>query len=116
MNGKIIINNLEQYGNIGLSEEEKTIKQKILLNIELEFEIEKLGNDNIENTINYVEICDICKESMKKKYNLIETIAYTIVNEIKLKFPNIKTLKLSIKKPQVQLNAKLDSVEFVLQF
>ena len=100
MMDKIIIRDAQFNCNIGVSERERNIKQKIILDIEMFLDIRKTARtDNIENTVNYSEICLKIKKVLDiKKFKLIETLAENISSEI-LKDKKIKKIKLRVKKP-----------------
>ncbi|MEZ4907425.1 MAG: dihydroneopterin aldolase [Saprospiraceae bacterium] len=117
MNGTINIKDLELYANIGAATDEKDIQQKIVLNIHIKTDIKDcIINDDINKTINYVDTINLCKTISKEKFNLIETMAYKIGSEIMKSNSQIKKLTLTLSKPQVQTNSKLDSVSVKLKF
>jgi len=98
--GKIIIKDAAFSCNIGVSEDERCKKQKIILDIELLLNTKKASQtDKILDTVNYSEICLKIKKMLgKKSFKLIEALAEDIASDI-LKNKKIKKLKLTVKKP-----------------
>jgi len=97
---RIIIKNAELFCKIGVSAKERSKKQKIFADAELFFDLKKAASaDDIKKTISYSEVCASMKKiSGKKEYNLIETLAEKIAEEILLSYP-AKKIILKVKKP-----------------
>ena len=87
--------------NIGVSQEERAKKQKILVDAELFLNLKKVSStDNIKNTINYSEIHSLMKDiAEKKEHKLIEALAENIANGILKNFPAKKVL-VTVMKPK----------------
>jgi dihydroneopterin aldolase len=112
--GKILLNNMEFYGVHGVPDAERRIKQLYIISISLNFDFEEAAqSDDLSKTINYAEIYQIAKKVMKNEFKLIETIAYNIAHSIKTRFTETYNIKVSVKKPQVQMKGKLDSAQVV---
>ena len=96
---KLIINNIEFIGHCGITEEERVNGQKMSADIELSLDISKAAaSDNLKDTVNYVDICDkVVTIGRKETYNLLETLAERLVNEI-LKNHDISEVRLRIRK------------------
>ncbi len=95
----IIIKGLELWCNIGIGEKERTITQKIILDVTLEYDTTNAGkNDDIRQTINYALVCKDIKELMRKEYHTIEHLAHIITNHVKEHYPVI-SITVYIKKP-----------------
>jgi len=96
---KITIKDIEANIHIGVTENERINKQKILLTIEI---IPLMDvppkRDNIEETINYSEIrIDVLKILNSKVFNLLETLCLQIAKKIKDDY-NVKEVSVTIKK------------------
>ncbi|HHH52489.1 MAG TPA: dihydroneopterin aldolase [Bacteroidetes bacterium] len=112
--GKIKLNNMEFYGFHGVPDSERKIKQLFVISVTMDFDFTIAAvKDNLNDTINYVKVYNICKEEMKKEYKLIESMAYSIAHTIKNKFSGITNIEVKIAKPQVQIKGKLENVEVV---
>ncbi|WP_281951336.1 dihydroneopterin aldolase [Nitrosophilus kaiyonis] len=92
---KITIENLEFYAIIGILEKEKEIPQKIVMNFYIDYDYQ---NDYID----YAEIVNFSKKFIKKgKFEIIEDALILLSKNLKTKFPQIKKVKISLKKPQI---------------
>ena len=112
--GKIKLTNMEFYGFHGVPAAERKVKQLFKISVSFEFDFTKAAiNDDLNLTINYAKVYDLCKEELKKEYRLIESIAYTIAHSIKSKFQKIENIRVEISKPQVQMRGKLEEVSVV---
>ena len=112
--GKIKLNNMEFYGFHGVPDSERKIKQLFVISVTLDFDFTKAAvKDNLNDTINYVKVYNLCKAELKKEYKLIESIAYSIAHSIKNQFKGISSIEVKIAKPQVQIKGKLEDVEVV---
>jgi len=106
---KILIENLEFEAIIGILPEERKKTQKVLVNAEIEYE-------NKEKYIDYAEVCNLIENLMKeKKFLLIEDALKLIENELSVKYPQMKSLKLKIQKPEILKNA-LVGVEILRKY
>jgi 7,8-dihydroneopterin aldolase/epimerase/oxygenase len=112
--GKIKLNEMEFYAVHGVPDAERKIRQLYIINICIEYNFDEAAkNDDINKTLNYVEIYKICKHLMQKKFMLIETLAFKIAHTIKSNFAEIIKIEVSVKKPQVQLKGKIESAEVI---
>ena len=90
---------------IGIYSEERKHKQKILIDLQIEYE----GNiavrtDQIDDAIDYDKIREICLNATKEKNYLIEHLANNILDEIFATF-SILSMEISIKKPDTYSDA-----------
>jgi dihydroneopterin aldolase len=105
----LIINNLKFFSFIGVNQEEKDLGQWFACNCEIYFDFLNI-NDKIENTVNYSEILKmITAKGNVCKYNLIETFADEIANEI-LKKKIVKRVIVEILKPNAPLKVPVECV------
>ena len=108
-NYRIIIENLEFEAIIGILSHERKETQKVLVNAEIEYE-------GKENFIDYAKVCEIIENLMKeKKFLLIEDALEAIECILSEKYPQIKSLKLKIQKPEILKNA-LVGVEILRKY
>jgi dihydroneopterin aldolase len=104
---KIIIKDASFLCNIGVTRQERSKKQKILIDVELFF--------SVGHTVNYSQVYALIKSIVKEKeYKLIETMAENVAEEVLKKFP-IKKIVVRIKKPSAlaDRNVRYVAVEIV---
>jgi len=96
---KIVIEDLSFKAILGILEKERNEKQLVVVNVKIEYEDKK-------NYIDYAKVCDLIQNNIiKNEYELIEDAIDDIEKQLKLIFPQMKKLYLSIKKPEILKNA-----------
>ncbi len=93
----IHLNHIHFHAFHGLYEEEKILGNDYIIDASVHFK-EKDLITSIDKTINYVSIYNIIKTRMEIPALLLETVVMDIGSEIYKHFPNIGSVKISIKK------------------
>ncbi len=81
----------------GFYDEERKRGNRFICDIAVELKSFDSSDDNITDTVNYEEIYHIVDEEMKKTCKLIETVAYNIIERVKL-IDNVTGAKVKIIK------------------
>jgi len=98
---KILIEDLEFYAIIGILEKERLLEQKIIINLYIDYEYKN-------SFLDYVDIIKFVKKHMQtKKFKLLEEALISISENLKKRYPQIKKIKLMIKKPQILNNCSV---------
>ncbi len=99
---KILIENLTCNASVGVYENEKLNKQKIIINLEIVLVNNiKTHTDNINDVADYGKFRRIVLEIINSKhFNLIETLADKLIKKIET-FEKVKNIKLKITKPDI---------------
>jgi len=107
---RIRIKDLQIYGYHGVNVQEKEMGQMFLISTDVFFDMRKAGlNDNINETVNYAQLClDIEKEFNKKKHDLIETAAERLAESILEKYDVVEKITIEIKKPWAPIGKSLN--------
>lgn len=81
----IHLKDMQFFGYHGVLPEETVLGQRFRANVSLAVDIELAGKtDELENTVSYVGVYDICKEVIEgKPFKLIEAVAETIATRIR---------------------------------
>ena len=112
---KIKLNKIKLFGYHGVYEKEISDGQEFLISISLKVSNKYARSDELDQTIDYSEILKKIKMIFnQKRYNLIESLAKDISREI-LSDKRIKSVLISIKKPNAPLDIELESTEVVLK-
>jgi dihydroneopterin aldolase len=98
---KLIMEDIQLYGYHGVLPEENRLGQKFIVSIEAELDLRPAGSmDNLDETINYVEIYEEIKNVVQlTPYRLIEAVAEAIAKNLLITYPEIKQIKVRVKKP-----------------
>ncbi len=85
----ILIDKLEMFARIGVTEQERAQPQRVTVSLVLEprAAFSDLG-DRLENTVDYAQVCVAAKEiAAARERNLIETLAEDIATGLLRRFP-----------------------------
>ena len=95
----VFINGLKIDTVIGIYDWERKIKQEIILDIEMSFDIKKAAkSDNIEDTLDYKSVSKrITSFVQEQRFELVEKLAEAITTIILTEFPVTK-VKLKLDK------------------
>ena len=104
---QIIIKGLKVYAYHGVNPEEKMNGQNFELDIILNTDFQLASDtDNISDTVSYADVVKKTIAVMQKQpYNLIEKAALVVADEILNSFQKIKSIDLTLKKPEAPVNA-----------
>lgn len=98
----IHIRDMQFYGYHGVLQEESVLGQRFNASVSIAVDTKKAGEtDNVEDTVSYVDIFNICKEIIEgERYKLIETVANRIASKILTQFENaVSGCRVEIIKP-----------------
>lgn len=102
----IHIDNLTLNVIIGLLDFERDRPQKVIVDLKISYDYSN------EEFLNYADIAqEIELELQEKKYELLEEALLGVKNRLYLLYPNIKTLKLQISKPDILNNCSVSLSE-----
>lgn len=109
---KIYLNEMEFYGYHGVLAEETRLGQRFRVSLALEVDLKEAGvYDDINKTVNYAEVYDLCKEIVEgETYKLIEAVAERIASQILEKFSLVKRLTVTVIKPDPPIRGHYESV------
>ncbi len=85
---RISIVDLEVYYNVGVTEEERSKPQRLLLTVEMNLDFSSASiSDRIEKTINYQEVADeLLKFGQNRNWKLLEKLVANLADFILSKF------------------------------
>lgn len=100
-NDYIKIKNMKVFAHHGVLPEETENGQDFFLNAKVYVDMRKAGlTDQLEDALNYDELCIFLQEVFKEKtFKLIEAAAEYTVQEIMVHFSNIQAMELEVRKP-----------------
>ncbi len=105
----ISLHGAEFFAFHGFYPEEQKLGNKFIVDVDVNFTpVNNLKEDKIGNTVDYEQLYNIVEEQMKQTAKLIETVAQSIADLIKEKFPFTDKVQVSIKKLSPPLKGKVD--------
>lgn len=114
---EIKIYDLEIFANHGVMQEEKALGQKFLVSCTLYTDISKAGHtDKLKYSINYADVCTFIDEFMRNNtFNLLETCAEMLCNQLLTQYRTVDKISLEIKKPWAPIHLPLDTVSVKIE-
>ncbi len=93
---KLVIQGLELRGRHGVSAEEREQVQPFAIDLELEGD---LGSaDELEATVDYIEVIEKVKEINERSFKLIEAFARAVAEAILECFPRVERVAVRVRK------------------
>ncbi|MCL2840975.1 MAG: 2-amino-4-hydroxy-6-hydroxymethyldihydropteridine diphosphokinase [Defluviitaleaceae bacterium] len=107
---KIIIDRLEVFARHGVFQSEKTLGQKFFISVEMNLDLRQAGmTDNLEKTVNYADVCNGII-NISETFDLIETFAEKIADDILQQNQTVKSVKVRVEKPSAPIKHSLKTV------
>lgn len=105
---EINLNDAEFFAHHGYYAEERVLGNRFIIDISVKFSPQgNLGEDEIDNTVNYEQLYNIAFDEMKVPRKLIETVAQAICDKIKREFPFVSAIRVCLKKMDPPLKGKV---------
>ena len=106
---RVIVSNLCVFGRHGVVSAEKSLGQKFYVDIACV--IDPPVDDNMGFAVDYAALCDTTVAlSAKTTFNLIETFAARLAEEILAGFARVRSVRVQIRKPSAPIRHALDWV------
>lgn len=108
----IYVNGMLFYGYHGVFQEEQRLGQRFIVDLDVALDLQQAGrNDDLTKSVNYAELYQISKNVVEgNTYQLIETVAEKIADEILTTYSNIKSCKVKVTKPDPPIPGYYQSV------
>ncbi len=109
------VNGIRVYAYHGCMKEEAIIGGHYVVDVELTTDFSAAAaNDDLSETIDYVEVNHIVKEEMAIRSKLIEHVGQRIVNQLKQTFLTLKGVKVKVRKINPPINGHVEEVAIVI--
>ena len=116
MTDRVFVANLCIHGYHGLARAEKSLGQKFYVDIDCEVARADPLCDAMADTVCYGELCDIAERlSAGATFNLIETFAHRIAEEILRTYGAVTSVRVRIRKPSAPIRHAVDHVGVEIQ-
>lgn len=113
---KLIIHNLELYATIGVSAAERQVGQRLVINVEVDYDLKAAGkSDDLNDTISYSNLArSIEKIGTTLECRLLEYMAEQMCDVILRDFP-VRQVRLQLlkKPPPTNLMIEMAGIELV---
>ncbi|KAJ1290818.1 hypothetical protein BS78_02G272200 [Paspalum vaginatum] len=107
---KLVLRGLQFHGFHGVKQEEKTLGQKFVVDVDAWMDLSTAGQtDSISDTVSYTDIYRIVKDVVEgPSQNLLESVAHRIASAALLKFHQVSAVRVEVKKPHVAVQGIVD--------
>lgn len=115
MEATVKVENLKIYAFHGCMDEEKVIGSDYVINMKaLCFVGEKVFNDDITQTVDYVDLARIAKREMAVRSKLLEAVIKRIIDASFKEIDSLEELYVSVSKINPPINADVRSVSVTM--
>jgi 7,8-dihydroneopterin aldolase/epimerase/oxygenase len=105
------------YAYHGVFEEENSLGNLFLVDIELSYSFKKaMLYDELDGTVDYVKLYEIISFRMSKPVKLLEHVAHLIIKDATEAFTEIQTLAITIKKQQPAVGGQVSFSSVTVNF
>ena len=111
----ITINDMHFYACHGCFEQEQVIGTHFRVDLAFDADTSKAEqSDNIEDTVNYLEVYQTVKHEMEQPSHLLEHVARRICNAVLQRFAAVERVTVCVSKLNPPLGGQMDSVSVEL--
>lgn len=116
MSDCIRIQGIKAFGYHGVLKSENTTGQNFLIDIELYLDLSTAAkSDQVSDTVNYAEVTAlVIAEIVGKPVALIEKLAANIADQIKIKFPKVSSVSVTVHKPEAPVGATVSDISVTI--
>lgn len=113
----IKITNLKVFAHHGVFPEETREGQDFFVNAKLFLDCRKAGkSDSLEDSVNYGEVCHFITDFLQKNtYQLIESAAEQLAEEMLLSMPALKGVTIELCKPHAPIGLPFENVSVTIE-
>jgi dihydroneopterin aldolase len=116
MKNRIEINGIKLYAFHGCLHEEEKIGGNYVVDVMLNTNFSSAAlSDNLNETIDYVDVNRIVGEEMAIRSKLIEHVGQRIIKRLKHELPSIETVSVKVTKLSPPINGDVDSVAISIE-
>lgn len=113
---KLSIRNIEVHAFHGCLPEEEIIGSLFSVDIDFEADFtEAILEDDLSKAVDYVVVHRVVRQEMARRSKLIEHVAGRILKQLKLEFPQVVHLKVSVTKFNPPVNGQLGKAVFYME-
>jgi dihydroneopterin aldolase len=113
---KILISRIDCVASIGVTPEERTIKQRLSIDIEFAVDVERAArHDSLRDAVDYSKVAAVVLQVCQSRpFHLIETVAENLAGRILADFP-VPEVRVLVRKlsPVVEPRVEFVSVEIL---
>jgi dihydroneopterin aldolase len=111
MADRIVLRSMEFQGHHGVSAEERSLPQQIVVDVDLTLDLRAAGkSDDLAQTVDYSTVFEHCRAIVEERsFHLLEAIAEAIATDLLNGFTTITSVTVRVAKPGVPIDGVLES-------
>ena len=107
--GKVVLEGMEFFGYHGVYPEENALGNRFTVDLELHTNFKvAMETDRLEGTIDYAQLYNLVKTRMDQRVKLLEHLGYGIIQDIRAAYPEVRQLRITLKKQQPAIGGLVD--------
>lgn len=113
----IDIDRLKIFARHGVSDQERRVGNMFEVSVRIYYDFGPAAKtDDVNRSINYAQVVDIVIESMKTPRRLLETAVNDIKTAISLRWPEVKSGRISLSKVHPPFTTPVEHVSAVMEW
>ena len=114
--GTIKLQNIRVYTNHGCLVEEEKIGSDYIVNLEIKTDLRKSSEtDDLNDTVDYVQLNDIVTSEMSIRSKLLEHVAHRIIKRIFDEIPSVSRILLAVSKINPPIGGDVEQVTIEME-
>ena len=117
MEGKLKLEDMEFYAYHGCLEYERKVGNRFRVDLECTYHVMAAAeSDNLDDAPDYSQIYALISREMSQPSNLLENVAYRILNAVRNEFPIIKSASVTVAKYNPPVGGRMQTSSITLSF
>lgn len=112
---KIYLREVKFYAHHGVSEQEKLVGNRFMINLELTVDfLAATKSDDVEDTVSYADVYEVLKEQMNVPSKLLEHVLGRINDALYAAFPKVQGIRIELIKCTPPIGADTNGASVVI--
>jgi len=116
MSGAIFVNGLVLHAYHGVMPHEAKVGQPFVLDLMLDIDLSEASRtDTLKHTVSYEQLVKTASDAFgARRYRLIEAAAGAVADAVLERYPPVKSVRVTVRKPHAPIAATFDDVGVII--
>ena len=116
MSGAIFVNGLVLHAYHGVMPHEAKVGQPFVLDLMLDIDLSEASRtDTLKHTVSYEQLVKTASDAFgARRYRLVEAAAGAVADAVLDRYPLVKNVRVTVRKPQAPIAATFDDVGVII--
>jgi dihydroneopterin aldolase len=116
MSGAIFVNGLVLHAYHGVMPHEAKVGQPFVLDFMLDIDLSEASRtDKLKHTVSYEQLVKTATDAFgARRYRLVEAAAGAVADAVLDRYPLVKSVRVTVRKPQAPIAATFDDVGVII--